>query len=393
MKLEGKQVWELSLDEIEYIYKYRHMNHYVYAALKTYHTSCPPLNRPVSLRPNTIPPYLRAITEKLLEFSPQIGHEDPSYVRAGITFYTYNLYTVLDQVQLEDVPLVVQLLSAFAYLSIYSEKNDKLPLWKYQVIRVKNNHINLHVKMLQKSKVDVKRIINAIWVDAKRYNEAYADLMELYNFVLRSMYSIIVCMENGDAPLLIERALLNTERAMLEYEQRHGFLDPSSPVHLKNPNNIRYRNALYLYGGMFFERQGWLDRATQWYLKDIYDPALPRLLDVAYLRSFKITERLLSAYGITSDKEIKRDLKDLIDRSFVAAFQRTAAYAYEVINFFQTHSDNDVMTVGPIRNSSGELIHYAGEGSREVYFCSLLYNKFVLGIDYPDIEYARFFNY
>jgi len=45
MNLTDKKVWDLSLDEIEYVYQYRHMNNYVYAALKTYYTSSPPLNR------------------------------------------------------------------------------------------------------------------------------------------------------------------------------------------------------------------------------------------------------------------------------------------------------------------------------------------------------------
>ena len=40
----NKNVWELNLDEIEFLYKYRHMNNYVYAALMTYHKSKFPLN-------------------------------------------------------------------------------------------------------------------------------------------------------------------------------------------------------------------------------------------------------------------------------------------------------------------------------------------------------------
>ena len=120
MNLEKKMVWDLSLDEIEYIYRNLHMNHYVYAALKTYYTSSPPLNRSVCLRSNTIPSYLRASIEKLLELSPRIGKHDPSFVRADITYCTYLLYSVLCQIQLEYVSGVALLLAACAYLAICS---------------------------------------------------------------------------------------------------------------------------------------------------------------------------------------------------------------------------------------------------------------------------------
>ena len=79
------------------------MNHYVYAALKTYHMNSPPLNRSVSLRSNTIPPYIRSSFERLLEFSCYIGKYDPSFVRASITYNTYILYSILHRVQLENI--------------------------------------------------------------------------------------------------------------------------------------------------------------------------------------------------------------------------------------------------------------------------------------------------
>ena len=396
MNLEKKMVWDLSLEEIEYIYRHRHMNPYVYAALKTYHTSCPPLNRPVYLRPNTIPPYLRAITEKLLEFSPQIGHEDPSYVRAGITFYTYNLYTVLDQVQLEDVPLVVQLLSALAYLSICSEKNDKLPpwkyqpLWKYQVIRVKDKTSDAIIEKLLKPKVDFKRIaIMPPYGGEARDKHYYGDGAYMNVFMKNVMSSIIICMENGDDPLMIEVALLNAERAMRAYVQDFG-LTLCENIQIV----IRCYNTLYFYGGTFFEKQGQYDRAVEWYLKDIYEPALPGLFDSRdHLKVLKIITRLISAYHlISSDQPMKRDLKNLIDRSFINSFTIMAAYAHRVFEAFQLHPESDVRKSNLVEADNKSLL-YAGETSRDVYFCSLLYNKFVLGTDYGDIDYTRFFEY
>ena len=156
MNLDKKMVWDLSLDEIEYIYRDLHMNHYVYAALKTYHTSSPPLNRPVFLRPNTIPTYLCASIEKLLELSSRIGKYNPSSIRADITYCTYLLYSVLHQIKLEDVELAVQLLAACAYLSICSEKNDNLPLWNKPVVRQKNESIIAIIEKLLEPVVDIE---------------------------------------------------------------------------------------------------------------------------------------------------------------------------------------------------------------------------------------------
>ena len=61
-------------------------------------------------------------------------------------------------------------------------------------------------------------------------------------------------MENGDDPQMIERALYNMEQAMRTYEHDHGHLDTSSK-NIRRVGQIRYHNTLYLYNGMFFEKQ------------------------------------------------------------------------------------------------------------------------------------------
>jgi len=391
MNLKEKMVWDLSLDEIEYAYRNLHMNHYVYAALKTYYTSSPPLNRSVSLRSNTIPPYLRSPFEKLLEFSRYIGKYDPSFVRASITYHTYILYSMLDLVQLENISLVAQLLAACAYLSIVSEKNDNLPLWNKKVVRNKTKNISAIIEKLLEPVIDIEEVgMMPLFGDDDDEKMSPGDLFNIFRFTPRAIFSLIVFMENGEDPQLIERALLNTERAMRKYERDNGHSSTSS-IKIRHPGQLRYRNTIYLYGGMFFEKQGMYDRALDWYLKDIDDSELPDTSFGFFLTDMKTTERLISAYPLITDKEIKSNLKDIIHRCLLQIAKSATRHSLTILDFLKSHPSTD------LRNESlylkGKRMLYAGEASREVYFISLLYNKFILGTDYQNIDYARFFKY
>jgi len=391
MNLDGKMVWDLSLDEIEYVYRNLHMNHYVYAALKTYHTSSPPLNRPVSLRSNTIPPYLRAPLERLLEFSPYIGKYNPSFVRANITYHTYLLYSVLDQVQLENISLVAQLLAACAYLSIISEKNDNLPLWNKKVVRNKNEHIKAIIEKLLEPAVDVEEVdMMPLFSGGDNEKLLHGHIKNLFSFIPKAIFSLIVFMENGDDPKLIERALLNTEQAMRKYEHDYEHSDTRS-TKTRRAGQLRYRNTLYLYGGMFFEKQRMYDRAIDWYLKDINDPELPDSSFGFFLTDMKTTERLISAYPLITNKEIRSNLKDLIHRCLVRIAKGATKHSLTILDFLKSHPSTDLRDECFYLN--GKRLLYAGEPSREVFFISLLYHKFVLGTDYHDIDYARFLRY
>lgn len=390
MNLKEKKVWDLSLDEIEFIYRHRHMNHYVYAALKTYYTSSPPVNKPVSLRQNMVPPYLCPIIEKLLEFSPLVGKDDASYVRAGITFYTHKFQAALDQVQLEDVPIILQLLAVYAYFSIASTKNEKILLWKESVVRQKNESIT---KIMEKLLQPTFNIEKASMQFLSGWKDRMDDAWNLYNLIPKVMCSIIVCMENGDDPQLIKQALLNIEQAMYIYELNHGLINPRSPVRVRDFKQTKYRNTLYLYGGMFFEKQGWHNSAVDWYLKDINHPTIPSYLCWRHLMAFKTIERLMSAYPLITDTQSKEDLGGLIHRSFVEAFRLAACYSQEILEYLEPYSSLEIRNLW--LSLRGEKRHFlnAGEHIREVFYLSLLYNKFVLGTDYRDIEYARFFKY
>jgi hypothetical protein len=215
-------------------------------------------------------------------------------------------------------------------------------------------------------------------------------LANLFIFLKKAMPNIIIFIENSDDPQLIERALLNVEKAMRTYEHKYGFIDPNSPLQIKYHGQLRYRNMIYLYGGMFFQRQGRHDCAIDWYLKDINSPELPTVFP-NYLVDMKTIERFISAYSLITNKEMQSNLKDLIDRCLVQAVHNATKYNRVILEYFKSHPSTDMRSVLIYRNDIPKW--YGGEGSREMYFLSLLYNKFILGTDYSDIDYARFFEY
>jgi hypothetical protein len=240
--------------------------------------------------------------------------------------------------------------------------------------------------------VDVEEICKIPWFNWKKNMSevVYDDFQNIYKFVGRAIFSIIVFIENGDDHQLIERALLNAEQAMRTYEHKCGFIDHGSPLQIKYAGQLRYRTSFYLYGGMFFQRQGRHDCAIDWYLKDINSPELPTVFS-NYFVDMKTTERVISAYSLTTNKEMQSNLRDLINCCLVQTTHDTAKCYREVQEYLRSHPLTDMRTV--FIRPKGNLRWYGGEATREVYFLSLLYNKFILGTDYGDIDYARFFEY
>jgi hypothetical protein len=216
------------------------------------------------------------------------------------------------------------------------------------------------------------------------------DLHNIFRFVPRAIFSLIVLMENGDDPQLIERALFHAEQAIRKYEHDNGYSDTNS-TKIRHQGQLRYRNTIYLYGGMFFEKQRMYDRAIDWYLKDINNPELPETSFGFFLTDMKTTERLISAYPLITNKEIKSNLKDLIHRCLVQINKGATNHSLTIFDFLKSHPSADLRNESLYLN--GRRLLYAGEPSREVFFISLLYNKFILGTDYQDIDYTRFFKY
>ena len=400
MDLLNKYVWDLSLDEIEYVYKNRHMNHYVYAGLKTYYTSSPPLHRPVSLRTDMVPGYLCSAVEKLLILSPFVGKKDPAVLRTGITYLFYQLYHGLENVSLQDISTIVQLLAACAYLLLHSEKNDNMLLWNGPVVRNMTKYSRMVVKRLLMPTVDIEAIcslepFSPTMAKRKRKNELPAhenDIPILYQFMPKAMRSLIAYMENGKSPEMIEQALLNTEQAMVHYENNHTV---SLPPLYSEKKKLRYHNTLYLYGAMFFQRQGLYNRAVDWYLKHIDVYGLPYLFG-NFLTDLKTTERLVSAFPLINDKKKQSDLMNLIQRCMVTICHNISKHSQRVNAYYESHPTTDMRAVW-LKNGKGKVkdtdILYAGEAAREILLFSLLYNKFVRGVDYKDIDYASFLMY
>jgi len=390
MTFEGKGVWDLSVDEIEYIYRTRHMNNYVYAALKTYHTSAPPLGRPVSLRSEGVPACLHAPVGRLLMLSPGIGAQDPTFVRVAVAYCTSLVYSALDRVELRDVSTVCQLLAVCAYLPIWSGKNDNERLWGKYVVRPRTEYADAVMEKLLEPAVDVEEVCR-MPMGARETPPPVepGDLMNLFRFMPKVIRCIIGCMENGDDPQTIERALLHVEQAMVKYERDHGYSGAGYVGNAKYPGQIRYRNTIYLYGGMFFQRQGRYDRAVAWYLKDIDIPGLPMLLR-GFLTDLKTVERLVCGYSVLAEEQRRRDLKERIHAALARTCQDAAAQGHRVLAYLKAHPETDMR----ITHSDNKTVPaWAGEYCREGYLLSLLYNAMVLGTDYRDIDYARFLRY
>ena len=64
MDLSQKGVWDLTYDEIDYVFNHRHMNNYVYAALKSFYFSPIPSGYHVASKKTMVPDYMRSSFEQ-----------------------------------------------------------------------------------------------------------------------------------------------------------------------------------------------------------------------------------------------------------------------------------------------------------------------------------------
>jgi hypothetical protein len=393
--LRDKDVWELTLDQIEHVYRHRHMNNYVYTGLLTYHRSRMPLNRVVRLRKERAPKCLHDGAENLLGLSPYLGNGDPHTVRINYTYYAFELLSMLDQVKLEELPTAVELLSALAYIPIVAEKNDNLPLWMNPVLR-REDPVTQGVFESIAPEIDLKAFVQQpLWtndtgiVDEKIDHEPS---LLLYYFMPRAVQSILVMIENGVDSERAATAFRDVERNMLRFEREHGI--GNAPElrrcgNIKSQSNLRYRNTLYLYGGNLFERMGRREEAFDWYTRDIYITNLPDIFWF-YLTSLKTCERLLCALRVAPPEKETVLLRDLIERSMHQALCSASPYARKVRQHIAENPHADLAAVRFfLDEAKTQDLLYASEAAREVFLASLLYNRIVNDVPYRQIDYAK----
>ena len=399
MDLHGKDVWDLTLDEIEYVYQHRHMNNYVYAGVETYHRSRMPLDRVVRLRRSRSPDCLHDGAGELLRLSPYLGREDPRTVRINYTYHAFGLLAALDQIELEQMDQTIDLLCALAYIPIVAEKNDGLAIWLNPAVRRMDPETEQVFESIG-PEIDLQAFIEQpLWkndtgiVDDEIHN---VPSLLLYYFIPRAVQSILVMVENGVDHERAAVAFRDVEHNMLRYEQRADI--GNKPEYRRRggtryPSNQRYRNTLFLYGGNILERMGRLEEAFDWYTRDIYITNLPDIFGF-YLTALKTCERLLCGLRVAPDGTDTRLLRDLVERSVHAAFRAATPHANKVRQYVAEHPEADLAAIRFFTNKEKTRdILCAGEAARECFLLSLLYNRIINDVPYADVDYARVLRY
>jgi hypothetical protein len=388
--LKRKYVWNLTMDEVDWICRNLHMNRYVEMALRTIHTSCLPLNKSLHLRPKAVPDCLLDPVQKLIRLSPYIGNADPATTHCNATYYSFELFRALGSVSAQDLERTILLLTTLAYIPLLAERNNGLLIWKYPVVRDKTSIEPLFAMIQGELNIDTfVRLANQTW--GLKVTKDTDPTEQLFHFIIAAVPSIIIEIENAIEPEKALEAFKNVERAMFHHEYKNdlGGLKGYRGT-LRNPDQMRYRNTLYLYGGNHLERMKRLDEAFLWYTKDIYFLDLPEMFDF-YLTSLKTIERLLCAYHITSGKTETVLFKDLIDHCIIATFHNAAKYAREVLDYIAVNPGTDLNAERISQDPSGKYLLYAGEASRELFLIAILYARIVFQMDCQYIDYARFF--
>ena len=399
MELRLADVWDLSLEAIEHLYRHRHMNTYVYAGLMLVHQSPMPLNRIVRLRKDRVPECLHDGAEKLLALSPYLGNDDARTVRVNATYHAFELLSMLEHVPLAQADRAIALLGALAYIPILAEKNDHLPLWMNPAVRARDPVTVAAFERLV-PEMDLETFIRSpLWTnDTGVHDPELRDVpvLMLYYFVPRAVQSILVMIENGVDHAVAAEAFRNVERNMVRYE-RECDLGQSAELrrlgNTRHPSSLRYRNTLYLYGGNLLERMGRREEAFAWYTRDIYLTNLPDLFQF-YLTSLKTCERLLCALRVAPEGVEDVLLRDLVERSMHAALRGASPHARSVRRYIAEHPEADLAAIRFFTNPerTRDLL-YAGEAAREPFLASLIYNRIVHGVPYGDIDYRAVLAY
>lgn len=392
MYLQNKDIWDLSLDEVKFVYNNLHMNNYVYSAVMLFHKSKPPLNRIIDIKKESIPQCLHEPMKKLVRLSPYLNNEDPKNVRIHYTYYAFELFQQLRFIKLHELEQVIECLAALAYIPIIAEKNDGLSIWLKPVIRKMTPFVSSRFENLL-GDFDIDEFVKLpLFETDKIKNEELTPAVTLYEFTPRVVSCIITMIENDIDRMLAEKAFLNAEKHMIEYEQKHNI---GNQLHfhwnLKMASQTRYRNTLYLYGGNLFERMGKSEQAFSWYCRDLL------YVDIFdsfgfYLTSLKTCERLLSAYRVISKNCDKALFKSLINHCLKKSFINAAEYSDVVLDYIRSNPNLD-LSKQRFNLKNNKYMLYGGEPSREIFLISVLYNNIMLNVNYEDIDYEKYLEF
>jgi hypothetical protein len=367
------------------------MNAYVHAGLLTLGTSAWPRSGPLHVAEAELSPRFAAAVDRALDLLPRItGAQTPHEDRVDLTRRLFELYRELPESRPAEIPRLMRLLAALAFLPLVAERNDGFALWWHPPVRpIEPAHSQLMTLMHGPfSYEDAFRRFEP--QATRRGANLERPVSLLYVITIMLVQSIIVMMENGVASEETLQAFRNAETAMRDFEARYGLAGLEDvPLGLKNPEQLRYRNTLYLYGGNLLERAGRHEEAVSWYLREIDDHVdLPRSLGF-YMTAFKTCERLLSAYRIDRrHPRVKATLLALIHKALVRSFDQTRNYSEDTLATVDAHPNLDLSQ--PKLELGNRTVLYAGEASREPLLIALLYRKMVQDVPYRDTDYSLF---
>jgi hypothetical protein len=362
-------LWDLSPEQLDFVFHKRHINAFVYAGARMAHAGQMPVGKRVTLKTKQVPEPLRHPTKRLLEIVPSLGKGDTTIVRVNATFRSYQLFEALKEISLEDVPATATLLGSLAFVPVFADKNDNYPLWPHKMVRDLNKHIWKKYQLLMEQE-DILKMVHA--PPLKKYENTQDPSYWLLKYVQSAVLTIITLIENDALkPEEVSEAFFRTRDIMTQYAANH---------HIASNNNTfkRTQGTLYLYGGNHFERQGDHQTAYEWYTNDLLWIDLPDQF-FWYLDDMKLVERLSSAYALLPPSIEKNLLEELIHRCLLKAYRQTATYAKHVLDYLSRHPEADLKQRLFVKENNQRL-QFAGEMVSEVYLRSLLYLWKVKGI-------------
>ncbi len=395
-------VWELTPEQVEQLYRERHLNNYVHAglgALRAADGAAPrlPTDRPWRLRPDARPassPAVLAAVDALLGWVPSLAAPaDPTAARVEVTTRVHGIYQALPaEVTAGQVAGLMRLLAGCAWLPLVADRHDRLPLWFHRPVReLLPWQRRLFEVLWGPGELSLEALLSSEEAFGGELRDAVASdtpMGQLFALTIRLVATTIVTIENGVASERPLAAFEAIEAAMIDFERRHGLgQDPAMPLNVRDPAQLRYRNTVYLYGGNLLERSGRRRAARAWYLRDIEQPCLPDKLGFT-LTALKTCERLLCALRV-SDPAERPALRSLLDASLARALSATRENSTLVL---ETIAGDPSIDLSPhvVDLPSGRLF-FSGEACREPMLAALIYRQVIDGVPYDSPEHGALF--
>jgi len=382
-------VWEMSPALVEYAYRHRHLNTYVYAALLVAKTSSWPREGRFRLRRGLYDSRVENIVDQILALLPAIrSGADPRRTRLALTQLLNELYVALPRLSLPEVPSHMSLLAALVFISLAADRADSIPLWFHPPVRVMDRDMLRRFQHTLEP-FDFEALSDGPHAEELIKRGVQFDIPESVVTAATILFvqAIIFAVENGKKPETVRRAYQNVEQAMRRFETSHGLhLGPGECLDARRAGLLRYRNTLYLYGGNHLERMGDTSEAKRWYLREIDTPELPEFLRF-YLTGLKTTERLLRAHTVAQNP-LRPFLRRLIERSLVVCQLRARHYCAEVLE--TRRSAPGIDWSWPRVQTGSKLLFFGGEATREPLLAALIYCRVVQGVRYANTDYSIF---